>query len=253
MEIKVDALVLRTADYGESDRMLTLFTLQRGKLSAACKGVRKAGAKLRFAAQPFCFAEYVLAVRGERATVISAANTDGFYGLRSSVEKLYAAASLAAVCDALLFDGIVNEALFLYAVDALRSMCEGNEAGDPHLLPLAGARSVRLSVRSLPMRGLRRARRGAGVFRRRGRRLLLRGMRARRGRERGDAAASAQVRGDVLPRGGDRARLGQAGAQTAVRGLSRPHGGGRESAGRVHRHSLKAARLFMRRASAAFF
>ena len=34
MEIKVDALVLRTADYGESDRMLTLFTLQRGKLSA---------------------------------------------------------------------------------------------------------------------------------------------------------------------------------------------------------------------------
>ena len=128
MEIKVDALVLRTADYGESDRMLTLFTLQRGKLSAACKGVRKAGATLRFAAQPFCFAEYVLAVRGERATVISAANTDGFYGLRASVEKLYAAASLAGICDALLFDGIVNEALFLYAVDALRSMCEGKEA-----------------------------------------------------------------------------------------------------------------------------
>ena len=35
MEIKVDAIVIRTADYGESDRMLTLFTLQRGKLSAA--------------------------------------------------------------------------------------------------------------------------------------------------------------------------------------------------------------------------
>ena len=57
MEIKVDAIVIRTADYGESDRMLTLFTLQRGKLSAAAKGVRKAGAKQRFAAHPFCFAE----------------------------------------------------------------------------------------------------------------------------------------------------------------------------------------------------
>ena len=79
MEIKVDAIVIRTADYGESDRMLTLFTLQRGKLSAAAKGVRKAGAKLRFAAQPFCFAEYVLAQRGERNTVISAAETDSFY------------------------------------------------------------------------------------------------------------------------------------------------------------------------------
>ena len=40
MEIKVDALVLRTADYGEADKMLTLFTLQEGKLSAAAKGVR---------------------------------------------------------------------------------------------------------------------------------------------------------------------------------------------------------------------
>ena len=64
MEIKVDALVLRTADFGENDKMLTLFSLQRGKLSAAAKGVRKAGAKLRFAAQPFCFAEYVLAEKG---------------------------------------------------------------------------------------------------------------------------------------------------------------------------------------------
>ena len=44
MEIKADALVLRTADYGESDKMLTLFTLQYGKISAAAKGVRKAGA-----------------------------------------------------------------------------------------------------------------------------------------------------------------------------------------------------------------
>ena len=56
MERKVDALVLRTADFGETDKMLTLFTLQSGKLSAAAKGVRKAGAKLRFAAQPSCFA-----------------------------------------------------------------------------------------------------------------------------------------------------------------------------------------------------
>ena len=49
MDEKFDALVLRTADYGEYDRMLTLFTLQKGKLSAAAKGVRRAGAKLRFA------------------------------------------------------------------------------------------------------------------------------------------------------------------------------------------------------------
>ena len=64
MEEKVDALVLRSANYRDDDKILTLFTLQQGKVTAAAKGVKKAGAKLKFAAQPFCFAEYVLAKKG---------------------------------------------------------------------------------------------------------------------------------------------------------------------------------------------
>ena len=57
MEFTEDALVIRTANYGENDRMITLLSAGRGKFGAAMKGVRKAGAKLNFAAQPFCFAE----------------------------------------------------------------------------------------------------------------------------------------------------------------------------------------------------
>ena len=53
MEFKADALLLRAVDYGENDRIATLLTAERGKIGAALKGVRKAGAKLRFAAQPF--------------------------------------------------------------------------------------------------------------------------------------------------------------------------------------------------------
>ena len=56
MESKADALVLRATDYGEYDKMVTLLTAERGKIGAALKGVRRAGAKLKFAAQPFCFA-----------------------------------------------------------------------------------------------------------------------------------------------------------------------------------------------------
>lgn len=128
MLYKTDALVLRTADYGENDKMVTLFSLQYGKISAALKGVKKAGAKLKFAAQPFCFAEFVLAKKGEHNTVTSASLTDGFYPLREDIGKFYAAASLAGVCDAVLYGGIVNEELFLYAVNTLHEMCAGDEA-----------------------------------------------------------------------------------------------------------------------------
>lgn len=128
MEIKVDALVLRTADYGEADRMLTLFTLERGKISAAAKGVRKAKARLNFAAQTFCFGEYVLAQKGERFTVISASSADAFYPLHLDLGKMYAASSLVSLCDAVLPEGLVNEQLFLCAVAGLKAMCEGDEA-----------------------------------------------------------------------------------------------------------------------------
>lgn len=126
MEEKVDSLVLKSIDYKDNDKILTLFTLQNGKVTAAARGVKKAGAKLKFCAQPFCFAEYVLAKKGERRTVISATNTDGFYALREDIEKFYAACAVCEVCDILLFEGIINEELFLYAVTALKSMCEGD-------------------------------------------------------------------------------------------------------------------------------
>ena len=72
MDIKVNALMLRAVDYNENDKILTLLTAEKGKISAGIKGVKKAAAKLKFAAQPFCFAEYVLSSRGDKHTVINA-------------------------------------------------------------------------------------------------------------------------------------------------------------------------------------
>ena len=43
--IKVNAVMLRSADYGENDKMLTLLTAELGKISAGIKGVKKAGAR----------------------------------------------------------------------------------------------------------------------------------------------------------------------------------------------------------------
>ena len=65
MEIKVNALMLRAADYNENDKILTLLTAENGKITAGAKGVKKAGARLKFAAQPFCFAEYILSKKGD--------------------------------------------------------------------------------------------------------------------------------------------------------------------------------------------
>ncbi len=125
MDIKTDALLLRATDYGENDKIATLFTAERGKIGAAVKGVKKAGAKLKFAVQPFCFAEYVLAEKNGRYTVTSCSLHDGFYGLREDVLKFYAGAVVVDACDKLLLEGMVNGELLVCAVKALTELCAG--------------------------------------------------------------------------------------------------------------------------------
>jgi len=41
MEIKVNALALKSVDYKDNDKMLTLFSIERGLLSAGIKGVKR--------------------------------------------------------------------------------------------------------------------------------------------------------------------------------------------------------------------
>lgn len=127
METKVNALVLRAADYNDNDKILTLLTAEKGKITAAAKGVKKAGAKLRFAAQPFCFAEYVLASSKDKYTVINATEQESFYDLRVDINKFYAASAAIEAAAALTFEGDECAEIFYALLHALTDMCNGDE------------------------------------------------------------------------------------------------------------------------------
>ena len=127
MELKVNAVMLRAVDYNENDKILTLLTAEQGKISAGIKGVKKAAAKLKFAAQPFCFAEYVLTKRGDKYTVINATECESFYDLRTDIEKFYAASSAIEAADALSYEGDEFRELFYLLVDTLSKISTGDE------------------------------------------------------------------------------------------------------------------------------
>ena len=59
-ELKLKAIVLSSIDYSEKDKIIKLFSLEEGIISAVLKGVRSQNAKLKFASQPFCFADFNL-------------------------------------------------------------------------------------------------------------------------------------------------------------------------------------------------
>ena len=130
MEIKTEAIVLQAIDYKDNDKLLTLFSPSLGRITAGIKGVKKPKAKLAFSAQPFCFAEYILAEKGGRYTVTNAYLHESFFPLRLDIVRFYAACAMAEACLAILYENEDYEGLFVALIEGLKNLAY-NDDEDP--------------------------------------------------------------------------------------------------------------------------
>lgn len=132
MEEKIRGVVLRAVDYGENDKIITLFSLEDGVVSAVARGVKKSDAKLKFAVAPFSFCEYVLLKRGDRRTLVSAETIESFYPLRENLYKLYAGSAGLEFVYLFVKEGMENGQMFILLMSLLKGLCYGN--ADPYIL-----------------------------------------------------------------------------------------------------------------------
>ncbi len=123
MEEKLSGIVLNGVSFGESDKILNIFTLEKGTVSAKIKGVKKAGAKLKFASEPFCFAEFVLSEVSGRRTVIGASLLESFYPLREDIVKYFAGGTILEFLRKFAKENIVSKELFMLAIQSLKELC----------------------------------------------------------------------------------------------------------------------------------
>jgi DNA repair protein RecO (recombination protein O) len=92
-KLKTEAIVLRSIRFGEADRVLHLYTPQRGRVGAIAKGSRRPKSRFGGRLEPFFRLNLILHEgRGDLATVTSAATVEGFPRLRSDRAALNAAA-----------------------------------------------------------------------------------------------------------------------------------------------------------------
>jgi DNA repair protein RecO (recombination protein O) len=72
--VKTEAVVLRSLRFGEADRILHVYTLDRGRMGAIAKGARKTKSRFGGRLEPLSHVELVLHVgSGELATITGAA------------------------------------------------------------------------------------------------------------------------------------------------------------------------------------
>ncbi|MBE5742851.1 MAG: DNA repair protein RecO [Clostridiales bacterium] len=122
MNEKVNGVTLRAVNYKESDKILTVFTLEKGKITVNARGVRKANAKMKQIVEPFCFAESMLAEKSGRFTVTEINSFDAFYPIRCDVVKYYVGMTALELTDFLLPDGLESPAHFVILVEFLKKL-----------------------------------------------------------------------------------------------------------------------------------
>jgi DNA repair protein RecO (recombination protein O) len=116
---RTQAIVLSHIEYGEADRILKLFTLEKGKISAIAKGVRKIRSRKAGHLEPFTHVNLFLA-KGRNLDIITQAETiDPFLGLRDNLERVAFASYVMELLDRFTYEEGQNVGLFRLLANTL--------------------------------------------------------------------------------------------------------------------------------------
>ncbi len=144
--VKTEAIVLRSIRYGEADRILHLYSAQRGRVNAIAKGVRKPRSRFGGRLEPFFRLDLLLHEgRSELLTVTGVATVEGYPRLRASAPALNAG---ARACDAILrlLDAAEPNPHAYNLLCRYLAMLDGEAPGAPHAARLEAALSFRLKL-----------------------------------------------------------------------------------------------------------
>ena len=131
---KTEAILLRSLDYGESDRIVTFYTRDYGKLRGIAKGARRSRRRFANALELFCCSQIVFSRKGRDslALVEESRVHHLFEQIRQDLEKTLMASYLIDLTDQFTLEDKKSEELFNLLYDFLNHIETGN-ATETHL------------------------------------------------------------------------------------------------------------------------
>jgi DNA repair protein RecO (recombination protein O) len=139
---RANAIVLRRINLGETDRLIVLYTREKGKLSGVAKGARRATSKLAASTEPGNYGRYFIAVGKELDVVTQAESLQSFTNIRRDLDRIGQASYLLELVNAMVEEREPNYELFDTLLSSLYLL--ENEA-DPQIV----ARYFDLQIMSL--------------------------------------------------------------------------------------------------------
>lgn len=128
---KVTGIVIRTVNYGESNKVVTLFTEELGKVAVMARGAKKPGSRLHASSQPFVEAVYIFPASRGLGQLKSSDVVTSYPEIRKDVERMAYAVYLLELVDKTVEDRVPNRSLYRILNDALQAL---NAGMDPEII-----------------------------------------------------------------------------------------------------------------------
>ncbi|RCW65339.1 DNA repair protein RecO [Saliterribacillus persicus] len=128
---KLDGIILRTQDYGETHKIVTILTPQLGKIGAIARGAKKPKSRMAAITQPFIHAQFLIQLGSSLATIQQGEVIQSFRKIREDIILTAYASYLAELTDKLLDQKKYRPFLYKQLLQTFDWFAEGK---DPEIL-----------------------------------------------------------------------------------------------------------------------
>lgn len=107
-----EAIVLRSINYGESNKIITLLTKERGKIGVMARGAKKPRSPLHSGSQLLTHGHYLFQKNKGLGTLYQAETIEGFRYIKSDLVAMSHAAYMLEMVDKLIEENLPSPSLF---------------------------------------------------------------------------------------------------------------------------------------------
>jgi DNA repair protein RecO (recombination protein O) len=128
---KIEGIVLRAIDYGETNKIVTIFSRELGKISAVARGAKKPNSRLSSVSQPFTYGYFLVQIGSGLGTLQQGEIISSMRDIREDIFITAYASFVMELTDKAIEDKKSNPYLFELLYQTLHYM---NEGVDPEVL-----------------------------------------------------------------------------------------------------------------------
>ncbi|MEN2465009.1 DNA repair protein RecO [Ornithinibacillus sp. FSL M8-0202] len=131
---KIDGIIIKTKDYGETHKIVTIFSKKIGKFSAIARGAKKPKSRMAAVTQPFIYGQFFLYLNKGLSNIQQGEIIDSYRTIREDIIKTAYAAYLMELTDKLLDEHVPNLEIYTQLTETLEWISNHHDVDIPLMM-----------------------------------------------------------------------------------------------------------------------